>query len=154
MTRLNDGFTQTSGLSAWRGSVMVKAMSVAMTARSRSAWSASSESTVAAWSSSRNTTSESCSVLPLRESGNPVTQSSWSLAPSSCSARRSSELRAGESRTASPATGEPWATVESGPLVLARGRPLRSVRPASAPQVSTSIGSRTWPASSTAAVFA
>ena len=37
VTRVNDGLTHTSGLSGWRGSVMVKAMSVATTARSRSA---------------------------------------------------------------------------------------------------------------------
>jgi hypothetical protein len=36
--RVNDGLTQTSGLSGSRGSVMEKVMSVAMTARSRSAW--------------------------------------------------------------------------------------------------------------------
>ena len=54
----------------------------------------------------------------------------------------------------SPVTGEPWATSESGPLVRASGSPARSVSPAEAPQVSTSTGRWTLPASSTAARLA
>ena len=67
-------------------------------------------------SSCRNTTSAAARSLPACDSGKPVTQSSWSSPPSSASARAGSVLRPGASRTASPVTGRPWATGDSGPL--------------------------------------
>ena len=147
--RVKDGLTQISGSSGSRGSVIVKAMSVARTARSRSACSGSPGWSGPPASTSRKTTSDSCSSPSGRDSGKPVTQSSRSLRWPSCPVPRPGAIR-----TASPVTGWPCATSDSGPEVRARGCPPRSVRPTEAPQVSMSTGRRTLPASSTAALLA
>jgi hypothetical protein len=85
-----------------------------------------------------------------------VTHSSRSPAPPSSVASVSvaSRARPGDRRTASPVTGCPCATSDSGPVLRARGAPARSVSPTEAPQVSMSTGRCTLPAISTAAVLA
>jgi hypothetical protein len=165
VSRVNDGLTQMSGSSGWRGSVMVNDMSVATTARSRST-SSRRRSPCSVPDSCWSTSSARCARLPdspaaavpsvTPESPNPVAQSSRPSVASRCSVV-ADEPRRAESRTAtgSPATGSPRATSDSGERVSLIRWPPRSVRPAASPHSSMSTGSRTRsPVSSMAGALA
>jgi hypothetical protein len=156
VSRVNEGFTQTSGSSGRRGSVMVNDISVATTARSRSTcsrlWSGSSGPD-SCW---KTTSARSASPTSAPLSGHPVAQSRRPSAVSRCCAVAVEPRRAAScTAIGSPFTGTPPATSDSGELVSLIRRPPRSVRPAASLQRSMSTGRRSrLPVSSIAAGLA